>query len=152
MVSAKAPNVITYPVIDAINAYENIFNSFSKKMLYQNGEVVTKVKTKYAKEKEMDVVIHEDLEIFYEKDNFEESKLSYNIEMPNKITKIVSASQQLGTLHVYYDGEEIKTLALFLKNDMQFSLLRFFINIILPLTLLALFVVGVLKFSKIIRK
>lgn len=152
MVSAQAPNIVTYPVIDAINAYENVFESFSKKMLYQNGEVVTKVKTKYAKEKEIDVVIHEDFELFYEIDNFDEEKLTYDIEIPKEITKLITSKEQIGVLHIYYDNEEIKTMPLFLKDDMQFSLLRFFSNIILPLTLLALLVVTILKLPKFIRK
>ena len=100
----------------------------------------------------MDLVIHEDIELFYEIDNFDESKLTYKIDAPKKITKLLPATQKIGTLHVYYDGEEIKNVALFLKSDMHFSFLRFFINIVLPFSLLALVVVIALKLSKIIRK
>ena len=152
MITAKAPNVRTYPVIDAINSYEKVFSSFTKKNLYKNGDTVTTIKTKFAKEKNMDVVIHEDIEIFYEIDNFDESKLTYKVEIPKKVTKLLPASQKIGTLHVYYDGEEIRTAALFLKNDMHFSILRFIINIVLPFGFLAIIVVIALKIPNIIRK
>lgn len=152
MVTAKAKNVVTYPVIDAINAYEKVFSSFTKKSLYKSGDTVATVKTKYAKEKKVDIVVHEDIELFYEIENFDESKLTYKVDAPKKITKLLSSSQKIGTLHVYYDGDEIKTATLFLKNDMHFSFLRFFTNIILPFSLLALIVVIALKIPKIIRK
>lgn len=152
MVTAKAKNVVTYPVIDAINAYEKVFSSFTKKSLYKSGDTVATVKTKYAKEKKVDIVVHEDIELFYEIENFDESKLTYKVDAPKKITKLLSSSQKIGTLHVYYDGDEIKTAALFLQNDMHFSFLRFFTNIVLPFSLLALIVVIALKIPKIIRK
>lgn len=152
MVTAKAKNVVTYPVLDAINAYEKVFSSFTKKSLYKSGDTVATVKTKYAKEKNVDIVVHEDIELFYEIDNFDESKLTYKVDAPKKITKLLSSSQKIGTLHVYYDGDEIKTATLFLKNDMHFSFLRFFTNIVLPFGLLALIVVIALKIPKIIRK
>lgn len=152
MITAKAPNVRTYPVIDAINAYEKVFDSFTKKDLYKSGDTVATLKTKYAKEKNVDIVVHEDIDLFYEIDNFDESKLTYKVDAPKKITKLLSSSQKIGTLHVYYDGDEIKTATLFLKNDMHFSFLRFFTNIILPFSLLALIVVIALKIPKIIRK
>ena len=152
MITAKAQNVVTYPVMDAINAYEKVFSSFTKRSLYKSGDTVTTVKTKYAKEKNVDVVVNEDIELFYEIDNFDESKLSYKVDVPKKITKLLSSSQKIGTLHVYYDGEEIRNVALFLKSDMHFSLLRFITNIILPFGLLAIVVVIILKIPKIIKK
>lgn len=152
MVTAKAKNVVTYPVMDAINAYEKVFSSFTKKSLYKSGDTVATVKTKYAKEKNVDIVVREDIELFYEIEKFDESKLTYKVDAPKEITKLLSSSQKIGTLHVYYDGDEIKTAALFLKNDMHFSFLRFFTNIVLPFSLLALIVVIALKIPKIIRK
>lgn len=152
MITAKAKNVVTYPVLDAVNSYQKIFDSFTKKILYKNGDTVTTVKTKYAKEKNIDVVTNESIELFYEIDNFDEAKLTYNIDVPKKITKILPSSKKIGTLSVYYDGEEVKTVSLFLKNDMHFSFLRFITNIVLPFSLLALIVVVALKIPKIIRK
>ncbi len=152
MVTAKAKNVVTYPVIDAINSYKKVFASFTKKSLYKSGDTVATVRTKYAKEKNIDVVVHEDIEFFYEIDNFDESKLTYKVDVPHKITKLMSSSQKIGTLHIYYEDNEIKTATLFLKNDMHFSILRFFTNIILPFSLLALIVIFALKIPKIIRK
>lgn len=152
MITAKAPNIRTYPVIDAIKAYEKVFDSFTKKNLYKSGDTVATLKTKYAKEKNVDIVVHEDIDLFYEIDNFDESKLTYKVDAPKKITKLLSSSQKIGTLHVYYDGDEVKTAALFLKNDMHFSFLRFITNIVLPFSLLALIVVVALKIPKIIRK
>lgn len=152
MITARAKNVVTYPVLDAVNSYQKIFDSFTKKILYKNGDTVTTVKTKYAKEKNIDVVTNESIELFYEIDNFDEAKLTYNIDVPKKITKILPSSKKNGTLSVYYDGEEVKTVSLFLKNDMHFSFLRFITNIVLPFSLLALIVVVALKIPKIIRK
>ena len=84
-------------------------------------------------------------------DFYDHKKLG-NIDVPKKITKILPSSKKIGTLSVYYDGEEVKTVSLFLKNDMHFSFLRFITNIVLPFSLLALIVVVALKIPKIIRK
>jgi D-alanyl-D-alanine carboxypeptidase len=100
MITARAKNVVTYPVLDAVNSYQKIFDSFTKKILYKNGDTVTTVKTKYAKEKNIDVVTNESIELFYEIDNFDEAKLTYNIDVPKKITKILPSFQYFVPNHV----------------------------------------------------
>lgn len=152
MVTAGAKNVITYPVLDAINSYQKVFSSFNKKTLYRSGDTVTSIKTKFAKEKKVDVVVNEDIEVFYEISNFDLEKLSYKIDVPKKLTKILSKEKKIGTIHVYYDNEEIKTADLFLSSDMHFSFFRFILNVIIPFSLLALLVIICLKLPKIIRK
>lgn len=136
LVTAGTENIRHYPVLDAINIYETTFNEYTNKIILKNNEVVTKIKTKYAKEKEVNLVIKEDIKLFIEEKNFDENKISYTYKTPDKITKILKSGEKIGSVTISYDGNEIKTSDLYLENDMHFSIFRFLTNIILPIGLL----------------
>lgn len=146
LVTAGTANIRYYPVLDAINIYETAFKEYSNNIIFQNGDIVTKLKTKYAKEKEIDLVIKEDIKLFLEDSEFDKSKISYTYKLPDKITKILKANEKIGSVTISYDGKEIKTSDLYLKSDMHFSFLRFLLNIILPIGIIV--IVCLLLFKK----
>lgn len=145
LVTAGTTNIRHYPVIDAINIYESAFQEYSKKIIYKKDEVVKQIKTKYAKEKEANVKVSEDIEYFYEVVNFDENKITYTYKMPDKINKILKDGDKVGTLTVLYDNEEIKTVDLLVDGDMHFSIFRFILNIVLPLGLILVVCILIFK-------
>lgn len=148
LVTAGTPNIRHYPVLDAINIYQTAFNEYANKIILKNNEVVTKVKTKYAKEKEVNLIIKEDIKLFIEEKNFDENKISYTYKTPDKITKILKSDEKVGSLTISYDGSEIKTSDLFLESDMHFSIFRFILNIILPIGFIAVICIFIFKKKK----
>lgn len=148
LVTAGAKNVRHYPVLDAMNIYETVFDEYTNKTILKNNEVVTKVKTKYAKEKEVNLIIKEDIRLFIEEKKLDESKISYIYKTPKKITKILKSGDKVGSIVISYDGKEIKSSALYLESDMHFSIFRFILNIILPLGLIILFCILIFKKKK----
>lgn len=136
LVTAGTPNIRHYPVLDAMNIYETTFNEYTNKTIFKNNEVVTKVKTKYAKENEVNLVIKEDIKLFIKEKDFNENKISYTYKTPDKINKILKAGDKAGSVTINYDGNEIKTSDLYLENNMHFSIFRFILNVILPIGLI----------------
>lgn len=145
LVTAGTPNIRHYPVLDAINIYETSFKEYTNKTILKNNDVATKVKTKYAKEKEVNLVIKEDIKLFIEEKKFDENKISYTYKTPDKINKILKTGDKAGSITISYDGNDIKTSDLYLESDMHFSIFRFMVNIILPLVLIV--IVSILLFK-----
>lgn len=148
LVTAGTPNIRHYPVLDAINIYETTFNEYTNKIILKNNDVVTKLKTKYAKEKEVNLVIKEDVKLFIKDKDFDENKITYTYKTPDKITKILKSGEKIGSVTISYDGQEIKTSDLYLESDMHFSIFRFITNIILPIGLIVVICILIFKNKK----
>ena len=144
MVTAHAKNKVE-PVMDVINTYEYLVGNYSNHTIVKNGDVVKSIKTKYAKEKEVDVVVSDTVEIFLKNSEFDKSKLVFNYEMPEELNKIMKQDSKIGTLTIFYGDEKIKTMDLLLAEDMNFSFGRFIFKTILPLSLLAIICVLIFK-------
>lgn len=137
MITARAGERVE-PVIDAINTYEYLFENYSNHIIVKKDEIVKQIKTRYAKEKEVNIKASDDVSLFLENNSYEESKISLNYDVPDKINKILKEDSRVGTLTVLYDGKEIKKIDLLIAQDMHFSILRLFLKTILPLGILAL--------------
>lgn len=148
LVTAGTINIRHYPVLDAMNIYETVFENYSKKTIYTKDEIVKQIKTKYAKEKEANIRVSDDIEYFYEVANFTEDKLTYIYKTPDKINKILKAGDKVGTLTVLYDNKEIKKVDLLIDSDMHFSVFRFALNIILPLGFILVVCILIFKRQK----
>ncbi|MBE6152236.1 MAG: D-alanyl-D-alanine carboxypeptidase [Firmicutes bacterium] len=144
MVTAHAKNKVE-PVMDVINTYEYLVGNYSNHTIVKNGDVVKSIKTKYAKEKEVDVVVSDTVEIFLKNSEFDKSKLVFNYEIPEELNKIMKQDSKIGTLTIFYGDEKIKTMDLLLAEDMNFSFGRFIFKTILPLSLLAIICVLIFK-------
>lgn len=148
LVTAGTKNIRHYPVVDAMNIYETTFKEYTNKVILKNNEIVTKLKTKYAKEKEVNLIIKEDIKLFIKEQNFDESKITYNYKIPDKITKILKSGEKIGSVSISYDGDEIKTSDLYLESDMHFSIFRFTLNIILPIGLIIIVCILIFRNKK----
>lgn len=144
MITARAKERIE-PVIDAINTYEYLLENYSNHLIIKKDEVLKKVKTKYAKEKEVNIIASEEVSLFFEDSVYDSNKVSLEYKMPDKINKILQNGDEVGTLTILYDGKEIKTINLLVREDMHFSIFRLFLKAILPLGLLSALCVYVFK-------
>lgn len=146
MVTAGAvENGKFYHILDAINTYEYLFDNYSNNLIVKKDEVVTSIKTKYAKEKKIDVIATDNINIFMENSSYDKNKVSYVYKMDNKITRISKVGTKVGELTVSYDGGEIKTVDLLLASDMHFSLGRFIYTTLMPLLLVFIACIFIFK-------
>lgn len=135
MVTSKAKERVE-PVIDAINTYEHLIENYSNHIIIEKDEILKQVKTKFAKEKKINVKSSDTVEIFLKNSDYDESKIVLNYNIPDKITKTLKSDTKIGTLEVLYDGKTLKTVDLLTKENMHFSIWRLFLNVILPFGLL----------------
>lgn len=136
------------PVLDAINTYEYIFDNYSNHIVFKQGDIAKEVSTTFAKEKKVNLMISEDIIIFHENDSYDESKLTYTYNVPNRITKILKDGSKVGTLTVFYDGNEVKTIDLVLDGDMHFSIVRLIFKVFIPLGILMIICILIFKERK----
>ena len=148
LVTAKGPEDSFTHVSDAINTYEKLFKEYSKHVLYKEDDVVKTVKTKYAKEKEVSLVTKEEISVFYENQDFDENKITYNYRIPKKISYKAKKDDKLGSVTVLYDGEEVKTVDLYLQQDLHISIIKFIFFNIIPTLLIFIIIVLIVKSNK----
>ena len=144
MITAHAKNKAE-PVMDVINTYEYLVDNYSNHTIVKKGDVVKSIKTKYAKEKDVNIIASDTVEMFLKNSNFDKGKLSFNYEIPEELNKIMKQDSKIGTLTIFYDNEKIKTMDLLLAEDMNFSIFRFILKTVLPLSLLAIICVLIFK-------
>lgn len=144
LVTARALERVE-PVIDAVNTYEYLFENYSNHVIVEKDEIVKQVKTRYAKEKEVNIKVSEQVNIFLENSSYDENKITLNYNIPDKIKKILKKDDKVGTLTVLYDGKEVQTVDLLVDQDMHFSIFRLFLNTILPLGALAMVCILIFK-------
>lgn len=145
MVTAGASKKVD-PIIDAMSTYEYLFENYKKYTFVSKDEIVKQIKTKYAKEKKIDIKATEEVSIYLENKDYDENKITFNYNIPDKVNKILEKDSKLGTLTVLYDGKELKTMDLVTAKDMHFSFWKLFLTTILPLTILG--VICVIFFKK----
>jgi len=144
MITARAKERVE-PVIDAVNTYEYLFENYSNHLIIEQGEVLKQLKTKYAKEKSVNVIASEKVSLFLENSNYDEDEISLKYNIPDTINKSLKNGDKVGTLTILYADKEIKTIDVLIEQDLHFSVLRFFLKTILPLGLLSLVCVLIFK-------
>lgn len=151
MVTAQAKERVE-PVIDATNTYEYLFENYSNHIILEKDKIVKQIKTKYAKEKEINIKTSEEISIFLENNLYDESKITVNYEIPRSIKKVLKKDSKVGTLTVLYDGKEVKKIDLLTNEDMHFSIFSLISNTILPLAALATICVLIFKRNDVFEK
>lgn len=144
MVTARAKERVE-PIIDAVNTYEYLFDNYSNHVIVEKDEIVKQVKTKYAKQKEANIKVSEEVSLFLENSSYDASKITLNYNIPDKIKRTLKKDSKVGTLTVLYDGKEIKTVDLLVDQDIDISMFRLFLNTILPIGALAFICILIFK-------
>lgn len=125
LVTSKAPITTRYyHLLDAKNIYDYYFDNYKYFDLIKKDDIISKIKVKYSKEKEIDLLSPNTIKK-YLKNDFDIEKLEINYigkEIINYNTKI---GEKLGTVYINYNGEELDSFDLFLTMQLHFSLFEF---------------------------
>lgn len=92
------------------------FSLYESKALYSSGDVVDQVKIENSREKEMNVIVKED--ISYVQNKSEKKKIEYNMEYGTLIPPITK-KDVIGHLAIYRDGENIGSYPLYLQSEVH---------------------------------
>ncbi len=140
LVTARAPiTPAYYHLTDAITIYEYYFQNYGYQKIFSQGDILFHLKTKSAKEKEYPISIKEDF-LWYLKNDYQMEDVTYHYDGIEIITPFMEAGTKLGTIHLYYQQEEIGTIPIVLENALTFSLVAFLLEHLL-LVVITLFVI-----------
>lgn len=92
------------------------FSLYESKLLFSKGDIVDKIKIDNSREKEMNVVVSEDISYIQNKSQTTEvtHKLEYGPLVPP-----ISSKDVIGHLAIYRDGNNIASYPLYLENDVH---------------------------------
>ena len=138
---------------DLNTIYNKLSNTYKKELLYSKDDVLYEIKTKYAKEKSINIHAQEDITMFTDKE-FTKDKVSIEYDGINKVKNNIKTGTKIGTLKIKYEEEVIKTIDVVVKDALTFSFGSFVISNIplIILVLISMFVIYVHLYCKINHK
>lgn len=148
LVTANAPTTTGYyHLLDAKNIYEYYFDNYKYFDLIKEGQNITTIKTKYAKEKNLNVVSNQNIKK-YLKNDFDISKLEIKYDGVDTVNFNEKVGSKLGTISLVYEGNTLDSFDTFLNNKLHFSILAFTKDNILIITVLIIILLFILKPKK----
>ena len=109
---------------ETINTYKYYDDNYSYKIIAGENDVVATIKTKYSKEKELNLTPNEEYK-YYLNNNFNKKDVTYEYEGIEEISYFTKKGKLLGKVNVKYNNEIIKTFDIFYKGELSFSLFKF---------------------------
>ena len=129
--SKKAPHIE-----DAIETYTYYSKNYSYKIVVDNNDVITKLKTKNAAEKELSIPANTQIKK-YLKNDFRKDKVKYNYNGVDEISYFTKKGTILGTVDIIYNNEKLDTFDLIYAGGLTFSIFSFLWNNLLLILLFA---------------
>ncbi len=152
LITARAQNDKTAPYhfYDAKNIYEYFMNHFETKSILEKNDSILSLKTQYAKEKQIDWKAKETIQKYVSK-KFQKQDLEYQYEGIQEIKYNTKEGTKLGSLKIFYEGEEIYNTDILLENTLHFDLKTFAIeqkSLLFPIIIIVLFIIFLILIRK----
>ncbi len=146
LVTLRAPTDTNYyHLLDAKSIYEYYFNNYSYHNIVNSGDILTTIKTKNAREKEVKITADKDI-LKYMNNTFDSTKIVYKYNGMEEIKYNEKVGTKLGTIDIIYEEKILKTIDVFLTEDLHFSLFVFIKNnIILSVVVLIILILIIKK-------
>lgn len=135
-------------VNDTVTIYDYFSENYDYFPIVEENTIITKLKTKYAKEKEINVTANKRI-LKYLKNDFDKEKLKYKYSGKNEISYFTPVGTKLGNVIIEYDGNVIDEFKLIYNEKLRLDLVLFIINkkeILIAILILTLLII--LKASK----
>lgn len=111
-------------ILDATATYKYFSTNYSYKNILNKDDTIVKLKTKYAKEKEVN--IHHDEEFAsYLKNGFKKDDLVYDYDGIKEISYFTKKGTKLGTVKIKYNNEVLKEFVINYNETLNFSIWQF---------------------------
>ncbi len=125
LITLNAPNTDpTAHIKDHVKTYNYYNDNYSYKNIVNKEDVVVTLKTKYAREKNID--IYSNIEINdYLDNNFDKSKIEYEYDGIDKISYFTKKGTKLGKITINYEGKTLNEFDLIYNQTLSFSLISF---------------------------
>lgn len=146
VLNAKYP----YQLIDTKTIYEYYMNNYGYKTLINKGDVLVSLDTLYTKDKSVDIVSLDDYS-YYLNNDYDNSLLSFKYSGEDVVSYNNKKGDLLGRVGVYYDGDLVDTLDIYLDRDMSFSLISFISYNIIYFVILIILVISFIVIFFVVR-
>ena len=109
---------------ETVDTYKYYDENYSYKIIAETNDVITTLKTKYSKEKEINVTPNEKY-TYYLGNEFNKKDITYEYEGVDTISYFTKKGKKLGKVNVKYKNEIIKTFDVYYKGELNFSIFKF---------------------------
>lgn len=134
-------------ILDAVSTYKYFSTNYSYKPILTKNDTVVNLKTKYTKEKNVDIHSSQEFE-YYLKNDFNKENLKYEYDGIREISFFTKKGTKLGKVKIKLNNETLKTFDLIYNEKLTFSLASFlWINKIYFVAMI-LFMIAILKIRK----
>lgn len=148
LVTANAKTTTNYyHLLDAKNIYEYYIDNYKYFDLIKEGDIITSINTKYAKEKEVAIISTQTIKK-YLKNDFNKDKLEIKYDGVDTINYNTKIDSKLGVVYLIYDGVTLASFDALLNTNLHFSIFNFMINNILFIILFIIFIFITIKLKK----
>lgn len=134
-------------ILDATSTYKYFSNNYSYKYILTKNDVVVNLKTKYAKEKNIDIHSSQEYK-YYLKNDFNKESIKYEYDGIKEISYFTKKGTTLGKVKIKLNDEILETFELIYNENLTFSIASFlWINKAYVIAII-LFIIILLKISK----
>lgn len=134
-------------ILDATSTYKYFSNNYSYKYILTKNDVVVNLKTKYAKEKNIDIHSSQEYK-YYLKNDFNKDSIKYEYDGIKEISYFTKKGTTLGKVKIKLNDEILETFELIYNENLTFSIASFlWINKAYVIAII-LFIIILLKISK----
>lgn len=134
-------------ILDATSTYKYFSNNYSYKYILTKNDVVVNLKTKYAKEKNIDIHSSQEYK-YYLKNDFNKESIKYEYDGIKEISYFTKKGTKLGKVKIKLNDEILETFELIYNENLTFSIASFlWINKAYVIAII-LFIIILLKINK----
>ena len=134
-------------ILDATSTYKYFSNNYSYKYILKKNDVVVNLKTKYAKEKNIDIHSSQEYK-YYLKNDFNKESIKYEYDGIKEISYFTKKGTTLGKVKIKLNDEILETFELIYNENLTFSIASFlWINKAYVIAII-LFIIILLKINK----
>ena len=113
-----------YHVKDAVTIYNHYFNNYRYHNLVDKDDLLLNLKTKYSKEKSINIYASEDIK-YYLENTFKKENVKLKYSGTNIITTDMKKGTKLGKIEVIYEGKVLDTIDIKLSKQIKFSIIEY---------------------------
>lgn len=111
-------------ILDATKTYKYFSSNYSYKNILDKNDIIVTLKTKYAKENEVDIHYDEELSS-YLKNDFDKNDLIYDYSGVKEVSYFTKKGTKLGDVKIKYNNEILKEFEIYYNEKLSFSIWKF---------------------------
>lgn len=138
-------------ILDATQTYKYIEKNYSYIPILVPSDVITTLKTKYAKEKEINIYQDSTYEYFLNSD-FDRNELEYDYNGTNEVSYFTKKGKKIGTLKIKNNNKILKEIDVIYNEKLTFSLLSFLwvnkLNLFITFLIICILIKAILHAKK----